>query len=418
MRRNCLLSHILRCTEYIRAIRSGGGPRNFSVPFYHHQSQEPKEEFLPSEWYRSAFPKLVKLSNKLRNVDLIDGRLVNFDDDSTVIDDSLKHKIQKFRSVARVFIGSPTMQKALKEKVVPKSCFRSSSERKPITLNTLTKVSSILNLLPHQRRLVRTVICEQVTEHRIWTGTLEEILKELKTEMELMNDHRPPTKASHIGLQIISNCLRFLDDTRIKFDPDSISWMRPMPTKNADFTPPQHWKDLLEMFNDFSKCLDNEKGFLYHASKLEGMKEGLHNIKDILVDRGIGYKEARHQESLVKKRLIKSLGHSSQCFFTLLQYYFYGNVRDIQVEVHGGLYRGGKKKFYLCMGKILTSVEEKVLWCGVKQLDRALGIFKLVWETVGTKEVLELQGHLWCIGAEEKTLSYRGNEFFLHEIRL
>jgi hypothetical protein len=70
------------------------------------------------------------------------------------------------------------------------------------------------------------------------------------------------------------------------------------------------------------------------------------------------------------------------------------------------------------MGRILTSDEEEMVWSGMKQLDRALRVFKFVWEIAGMKGVLELQGHLWCVGAMDRTLTYRGNRFFVHGISL
>ena len=89
------------------------------------------------------------------------------------------------------------------------------------------------------------------------------------------------------------------------------------------------------------------------------------------------------------------------------------------MDLCGSIYgSGSENRFTLCMGKILTSNEEKMVWSGVKQLDRALGLFKFVWETAGMKGILELQGHLWCVGPEERLITYRGNSFFIHGISL
>ena len=127
--------------------------------------------------------------------------------------------------------------------------------------------------------------------------------------------------------------------------------------------------------------------------------------------------EVSHQESLVQKKLSKTLGHSSKCLFTLLLYYLYGQVRDIEVDLCGRIYStGGENRFCLYMGKILTTEEDKMVWSGVRQLDRALQLFKFVWESAGMKGVLELQGHLWCVGAEGRMLTYKGNMFFVHGI--
>ncbi|GAV62529.1 hypothetical protein CFOL_v3_06052 [Cephalotus follicularis] len=91
-------------------------------------------------------------------------------------------------------------------------------------------------------------------------------------------------------------------------------------------------------------------------------------------------------------------------------------THDVKVDLRGGPC-GGESKFSLCMGKILTSCEERMVGRGVNQLDRALGLFKFVWETTGMKGVLDLQGHLWCVGVKDWMLTYRGNVFFVHGIR-
>ncbi|KAK9143116.1 hypothetical protein Syun_012516 [Stephania yunnanensis] len=77
---------------------------------------------------------------------------------------------------------------------------------------------------------------------------------------------------------------------------DSTSWMRLTPTKKSDSPPSSKWGNLLEMFNDLTKCLASDKDLLYHLSKLELVKEGLYQIKDVLVDRDIRYKETRHRK--------------------------------------------------------------------------------------------------------------------------
>lgn len=125
------------------------------------------------------------------------------------------------------------------------------------------------------------------------------------------------------------------------------------------------------MFRDLIKYLKNEEGLSFHVSKLEAMKEGLCQIKDIIIDRDIGYREVQHREGLVQKRLLKTLGHSSRCLFTLLRYYLHRTIRDMEVDVCGGLCEIGEKdKLCLYMGKLLTSVEENMIWSGIKQLDQ------------------------------------------------
>ncbi|KAB2621666.1 hypothetical protein D8674_023848 [Pyrus ussuriensis x Pyrus communis] len=167
-----------------------------------------------------------------------------------------------------------------------------------------------------------------------------------------------------MGQQIVSSCLKFLADTStsVSYEHDSSSWTRLPPAKVTDSSGLQKWEEVLEMFNDLIDWLKNEMELLVSVAKLEVMKEGLSQVKDVLTDRSIGHKEVRHQESLVQKKLTKTLGHSSQCSFTLLLYYLYGHVRDIEVDVRGGVYRrGSENDFCLCMGRIVTSDEEDMV---------------------------------------------------------
>ncbi|OMP14193.1 hypothetical protein COLO4_00195 [Corchorus olitorius] len=386
-------------------------------PVFYHCTGESHEEFLPYEWYEKAFPKLTRLAHILKDVDSVDGRLVNVNNDSILIDDRIEHKLHTFKSLARIFIGSPSVQQTIKKHVSTLDCFSKPSEREPMIVNSLTKVSNILNVTAQQRKSVRLRICPQVTQHRIWTGALEEILNELKLELDLLN-FQSPSKGIGMGLQIVSSCLKFLAESAVTHDPDSASWMRLSPAKVVD-SPSRKWEDVYEMFSDLINCLKSEKDWLYHLTKIEVMKEGLSQINEVLIDNSVGYKDAKHQESLVQKKLSRTLGHSSQCLFTLLLYYLYGQVRDIEVDLCGALYENkSENRFTLCLGRIVTSNEEKMVLNGVKQLDRALMLFKFVWETAGMKGILELQGHLWCVGPEERSITYRGNAFFLHGIIL
>ncbi|KAI8569050.1 hypothetical protein RHMOL_Rhmol02G0247900 [Rhododendron molle] len=246
----------------------------------YHCSEESREENLPSEseWYEQTFPKLIELTHLLKNVDSVDGRHIIIDDHSIVIDDSLQQSMHTFKSLARAFLGSPTVQQALAtQTAIPPLCF-----------------------INH--------------------------VKEAK----------------------------FLD-AAVTYDPNSTSWMRLSPSKVSGSPVSHKWEDILEMFNDLINCLRKEKEKLFHFPKLEMLK------------------------------------------------WIYEN--------------SGKGRFCLCLGKFFTSGEEKTVQKGVKQLDRALGLFKYVWETAGMKGDLELQGHLWCVGAKETTVTHRGNRFFIHGIR-
>lgn len=383
-----------------------------------------EQELFPAEWYENTFLRLKKLAQSLKHVDLIDGRLVKVNEDARVFDRKLEEKMLAFKSLARDYIGCPAMQETMRTNVVktfgdPQCAlpmyFGKSSERGPLTLNSLTKISDILNVSAQQRKLVRLTVCPQVTQHQIWAGALEEVLNELRSEIDY-RIQECPRKEIKMAQQIVASCLKFLT-AAISYDPESTSWMRIAPTKVAKSSDHHKWEDVLEMVIDLVNCLNDQEEFVLHVKKLESMKEGLYQIRDILIDKSIGYKESRHQESLVQKKLTKTLGHPSRCLFTLLLYYLYGSVLDIEVEVRGGCYPiEGQNQFCLFMGKILTSNEENMVWGGVKQLDRALGLFKFVWETAGMKGDLKLQGHLWCIGAESRTVTYKGNTFLLHGI--
>lgn len=399
--------------------------RGVMLRFYH-CSEQVYDEPLPCEWYDRSLSKLTKWSHSLKNVDVIDGKLVNVDNDSRVYDDNLEEKLYAFKSLARTFIGGPSMQESIKNNVVRALgdvrcddqrvfCFSKASEREAITVDLLKKVSEFLNVSAQQRKLVRQAICEQVTKYPIWIGAIEEILNGLRCEIDEMSC-RCSSKEIRMAQQIVTTCQKFLENATC-YDPESTSWMRLAPAKGVESHDSHKWEGVLEMFDDLIDCLSEERKLTSEVKKFEVMKEGLYQIRDVFIDKNIGYKEARHQESLVHKKLTKTLGHSSRCVFTLLLYYLYENIWDIDVEVCGGLYAiGNGDKFRLCMGKILTSDEHNMLQSGVKQLSRALGLFKFVWETARMKGDLEVQGHLWCIGAKNKSFTYRNNMFLLHSI--
>lgn len=413
---------VYESSEYFR----DKGNRNVHFRYLSHHCTEysHEEEHLPSEWYQKAFHKLSKLSHLLKDFDFIDGRLVNIRDNSRVFDKKLEEKMHTFKSLGRVFIGCPALQEAMKKNILAifpdtesrlLTCFSKPSEREPIIVNSLTKVSNIFNMSAQQRKLVRITICPQVTQHKIWIGALQEILYGLRSEIDFLMDYCP-SKEIRISQQIVVSCLKSLE-AAISYDPESSSWMRLTPTKVVDSDASHKWEDILEMFNDLVNCLSDENELVLHVTKLEIMKEGLYQIRDFLLDKNIGYKETRYQESLVQKKLTKTLGHSSRCLFTLLLYYLYGSVRDIEIEIGGGVYPiTGGNQFCLCVGKFIASDEENLVLGAVKQLDRALGLFKFIWETAKLQGDLKLQGHLWCIGAQNRSVTYRGNTFLLHGI--
>ncbi|RID76668.1 hypothetical protein BRARA_B03631 [Brassica rapa] len=366
------------------------------------------KESLPFEWYSKKLPLLTKLTHSLKDFDLVDGKLEDING-VIIYNDHIKQKMQAFKSLARIFIGSPPLQQKLKEH----KRFNTETEREPFVVNSLTKVCNFLDITAQQRKLVRSTVCSQVTQYRIWRGALEDILNALQEEVEHSETTRQGTK---LGQQVILSCLKFLSESSVSYeDETSTSWMRPVPGRYAKANASAKWEDVLDMVNDLRRYLEEHD--FYHMEKLLSMKEGLLQIKDVFLDNTIGFREVRHQEHLVYRKLSKMLGSPSPCLFTLLVYFLYGRVRDIEVDLCGGFHKEEKSGvFSLSMGRVLTSGDEKMLGRGIKQLDRALGLFQFVWETAGMKESLNLQGHLWCLGAEERTITYRGKTFFLHDL--
>ncbi|KAJ6829620.1 uncharacterized protein M6B38_331525 [Iris pallida] len=391
------------CSRSLKPISAKHGHVRSYAAFYH-PSQDSDDECLPSEWYGIAYAKLIRLTHVLKNVQHRDGRLVDIDIGSTITDDCTISKFRTFNSVAKAFIRSPSS-----------GFFNTPNERRAIKLDSLTKVCNFLNISAQQRKNVRLAICPQVTQHHIWRGALEKILIDLKLDMDAS---KCSSRFFQIGEQILSSCTNFFAETAGVTSSDSPSWMRPAPLNKVEKPlPSREWEEVLEMFVDLSRCLEGEERLAPHVAKLEVMKEGLSQIKDIVVERDISYKEVRRQDCLVQRKLSKSLGHSSKCLFTLLLYYLYGTTRDIEVDLCGAVH-GSKNKFCLCIGEIVTSCDEEMLLDGIKKMNRALGLFKFVWESAGMNGVLELQGHVWCMGTKERILTYRGNKFFVHSIRL
>ncbi|GJR12018.1 hypothetical protein Tco_0794670 [Tanacetum coccineum] len=378
---------------------------------------EPVPDGLSAEWCEIAYPKLIKLTHLLKGLDLISGRLVNVEEKSVINDEFLVESMRTFKLTGAEFLNYRSMQQVLSKGGMKSVCVDKPVYTQPFALNSLKKVCDVLAVSAQHRKLVRLAVCPQVTQHQIWTGALAEILNQLKYEMSV-KENGCMTKGANMAQQIVANCLKFLDDA-VSYDPESSSWMQVAPKKNANSSPSAKWADLLEMFDDLINCLKYDQEFLVYVIKLDIMKEGLAQIKDVLVDKSIGYKEVRHQQSLVQKKLTKFLGHSSRCLFTLLLHYLYGSIQDIELDICCWLSEDdGGNKYCICVGKILTSDGDKMLRRAVKQLDRALGVIKFVHEMAEMKEILELQGHLWCLGSESRSLSYRGHNFFLHGISL
>ncbi|XP_047315433.1 uncharacterized protein LOC124919274 [Impatiens glandulifera] len=374
------------------------------------------EEPMPFDSHENGFPKLSQLSQSLRNVDVLDRRLINTNDHTVLTDDRVTKDMLSFKSLARYFIGSPKMQQALANNSKGRfPFFCKPSERVPVTITSLTEVCNFLNISAQHKKLVRLAICPQVTQYQIWTGALEELLTELKTELDV-RIHQSPSNEIKMAQQIVSTCLEFLN-VATSYDLETASWMRLSPKRIGSSPETHSWGEVGEMFGDLISCLKFESELVSHLTRLEAMKEGLFQIKDLLIDKSIGYRESQFQESLLQKKLTKSLGHSSRCLFILLLYYLYGSISAVDLDLCGGFCEAERKNnFYLYMGKILTSNDEKMVMNGLRQLNKALGLFEFVWKTTGVKGAMELQGHLWSVGAEERFLSYRGHKFFVHGI--
>ncbi|CAH1434789.1 unnamed protein product [Lactuca virosa] len=57
-----------------------------------------------SEWREKALPKLIKLTPLLKNLDLINGKLVNLHDKCTVNDEFLLQSMRTFKPIATAFL--------------------------------------------------------------------------------------------------------------------------------------------------------------------------------------------------------------------------------------------------------------------------------------------------------------------------
>ena len=197
------------------------------------------------------------------------------------------------------------------------------------SLSSLTQVCDMLGVMAQRRKSVRLAVCPQVTQHHVWRGALEAVLGDLQADMASLDT---PSPATQMAEQIASACTRFLSETATSSSP---SWMRPTPFKKPAEPPPpaKKWQEVLHMFTDLARSLETEDRLTGHAQKVKAMKVGLYQIRDVVIERDIAFKEARRQDCLVQWKLSKSLGHSSRCLYTLLLFYLYGTVRDMEVHV-------------------------------------------------------------------------------------
>ncbi|KAL3497404.1 hypothetical protein ACH5RR_040136 [Cinchona calisaya] len=172
-----------------------------------------------------ALLKLKKLSHFSEDVDLIDGRLVN-----------LLRKQQ-----------GGTLWQHFQLPNVGCLCWfvNEVKESKLMILNSLTKVSNILGVSAQRRKLVRLTICSQITQYKIWTGALEEILTGLRSVIDY-RIQEGPSKEIKMAQQIVATCLKSLN-IAISYDPESTSGMRIAPKKVSKSDASHKWEDVLEM---------------------------------------------------------------------------------------------------------------------------------------------------------------------------
>ncbi|CAM0874805.1 unnamed protein product [Alopecurus aequalis] len=413
------LKSVLRTSAVLRVLSLGGGGTR-GIHFVPGPASEDEREHVPPPrgWYPAAYARLLRLAGALRGVEVADGDLRHVATGSLVIDANAVDRMEHFDALAGEFAAA-----------------RRGPPLKATALSSLTKVCDLLGVSAQRRKNVRLTVCPQVTQHHVWRGALEEVLRDLREDIGALD---PPSPATQMAKQIASACASFLSDTADAATSSSPSWMRPTPYRKPAPARAKTWQEVLDMFTDLAKSLATDERLAGHAQKVEAMKEGLYQIHDIIVERDIAFKEARHQDCLVQRNLSKNLGHSSRGLYTLLLFYLYGTVRDIEVHIGKCLSGKGGKNVTIHAVKFLIDGDELAVTSGVKQLSRALGVLRFVWEAAnteivskhdsgkdvvvkkgeGAKGVLMLQGHLWGIGVEEKAVTYRGDVFHVHQIRM
>ncbi|KAF0912916.1 hypothetical protein E2562_019486 [Oryza meyeriana var. granulata] len=359
------VKHLLRANAAFRGLARGGR----GIHFVPGPASDEEDEHAPSpswRWYRAAYARLLRLAGSLLGIDRGDGGGTRHVATGYVVADArVADWMAEFDALAARFTAGqrPSLPSPLKA----------------TSLSSLTRVCDVLGVSAQLRKSVRLTICPQVTQHHIWRGALEEVLCDLRADMASLDVQSPATQMAE---QIAAACTHFLSYTADAATSSSPSWMRPTPFNKPAEPPPSSktWQEVLDMFTDLAKSLEADARLVGHAHKVAAMKEGLYQIRNVVVERDIAFKEARRQDCLVQKKLSKSLGHSSRCLYTLLLFYLYGTVRD--VEVHAGKHLSGKrgKNVNVHAVKFLIDGDESAVRSAVKQLSRALGVFRFVWE--------------------------------------
>ncbi|PAN42329.1 hypothetical protein PAHAL_8G105600 [Panicum hallii] len=423
------LGPLLRANAALRVLPPGSHRRIHFPPGPASSSDE--EQYRPPasrRWFHAAYARLLRHAGSLNGVDHAEGLPRHAATGSVVACPHVAARAAHFDALAGEFVAAAAA--ASRGHPPPKM--------KGTSLSSLTRVCDVLGVSAQRRKSVRLTVCPQVTQHHVWRGALEAVLGDLQADLASLDG---PSPATQMAEQIASACTRFLSGTADAATSSTPSWMRPTPFKKPAEPPPpaKKWQEVLDMFTDLARSLETDDRLAGHAQKVEAMKEGLYQIRDVVIERDIAFKEARRQDCLVQRKLSKSLGHSSRCLYTLLLFYLYGTVRDIEVHVGKCVSGKGGRDVAAHAAKFITGGDELAVRGSIKQLSRALGVFRFVWDAANTefdaandngkdavvkkknevsKGVLELQGHLWGFGVEEKAVTYRGDVFHVHQIQL
>ncbi|XP_020205405.1 uncharacterized protein LOC109790630 [Cajanus cajan] len=219
-------------------IRTNKSSAFFLNSTFYHSSKDA----LNLQWYQDEFPKVKELTDLLANVDTVNGRLVDVNNNTTVFDDGIEREMCTFKSLVRVFVGSPFVQHKMKHVVASFTTstqhesltpFSKATEREPMVVDSLTKVGNFLNVSTQQRKLVCLRVCPQVTQHCIWTGALKEVLNGFAVDLNCLSS-RGLNNGALLGGQIVQSCMKFLTEISVCLDPKSSSWMKLSPSKTVD----------------------------------------------------------------------------------------------------------------------------------------------------------------------------------------
>ncbi|XP_039786798.1 uncharacterized protein LOC120652913 isoform X2 [Panicum virgatum] len=342
------LGSLLRANAALRVVPPGNH-RGIHFPPGPTSSDDDEQERAPlsRRWFRATYARLLRHAGSLNGVDHEGGLPRHAATGSLVACPHTAARAAHFDALAGEFVAAAAA--ASRGHPPPKM--------KETSLSSLTRVCDVLGVSAQRRKSVRLTVCPQVTQHHVWRGALEAVLGDLQADMASLDG---PSLATQMAEQIASACTRFLSDTADAAASSTPSWMRPTPFKKPAEPPPpaKKWQEVLDMFADLARSLETDDRLAGHAQKVEAMKEGLYQIRDVVIERDIAFKEARRQDCLVQRKLSKSLGHSSRCLYTLLLFYLCGTVRDIEVHVGRCVSDQGGRDVAVHAAKFITGGDE------------------------------------------------------------